>query len=244
LHARCELAAEDVLDALDQVIGHPLLTLVSLMDHTPGQRQWRGAAENFRPMQERNHKWTDEEWCNIVQGLQRDHVRLAAPNRREILVRAKAMNLPMASHDDTLSEHIDEAVRDGILISEFPTTQLAAECARHAGMSIVMGAPNVMRGSHSGNVSALELADAGTLDILCSDYLPMSLIQGAFRLSQRCHWPLPRALATVTTTPARVIGLLDRGAVMTGMRADFVRVVIEGDMPIPTETYVEGVRVA
>ena len=93
--------------------------------------------------------------------------------------------LPVASHDDTTLEHVEEAASAGIVISEFPTTMQAARAAREAGLVILMGAPNMVLGrSHSGNVSALELARVGLLDVLSSDDVPNSLLHGAFLLHQ------------------------------------------------------------
>ena len=141
-------------------------------------------------------------------------------NRRAILDRW-AKRGPVASHDDTTPEHVDEAVADNIMISEFPTTLVAAEAARAAGMRTVMGAPNVVRGgSHSGNVSAIDLAEAGLLDALSSDYAPISLVHAAFALHERVGLSLPDAIATISANPADMLGLDDRGRIAPGLRGD------------------------
>ena len=112
-------------------------------------------------------------------------------------------------------------------------------------MSIVMGAPNLVKNeSHSGNVSASDLANRDLLDILSSDYIPSSLLQAAFLLYERESWPLPKAMATVTSTPAAVIGLTDRGKIEIGKRADVLRVRGGRRGPVVIETYVEGKRVS
>ena len=101
----------------------------------------------------------------------------------------------MASHDDTLVEHVEEALGNGIAISEFPTTMEAARHASENGMLVLMGAPNVVRGgSHSGNISALEIAQAGYLGSLSSDYVPVSLLEAAFALSEGGDMSLPAAV--------------------------------------------------
>jgi alpha-D-ribose 1-methylphosphonate 5-triphosphate diphosphatase len=121
----------------------------------------------------------------------------------------------------------------------------AARAARERGLATVMGAPNVVRGgSHSGNVSALQLAKEGLLDILSSDYVPSSLMMAAFQLVREAGWPLPRAIATVSDAPAKAVGLEDRGAIDVGLRADIVRVGLSGALPVPRATYVRGARAA
>ena len=121
----------------------------------------------------------------------------------------------------------------------------AAQASRGHGMAILMGAPNVVRGgSHSGNVSALDLAEDGLLDILSSDYVPMSLIHGAFLLARaEVGLDLPAAVRTVSATPAARVGLDDRGRIATGLRADVVRVRDTGDMPLVRGVWSLGDRV-
>ncbi len=168
-----------------------------------------------------------------------------APEQSERVVdfcREKA--LPLASHDDTLAAHIEEAVRIGVTISEFPTTLEAARAAKEAGLAVTMGAPNLVRGgSHSGNVSALEVAREGCLDCLSSDYVPASLIYGAWLLHQRAGWSLGEALKTVTENPARCGGLTDRGRLVPGLRADLIRVKIINDRPIVKSVWTAGRQV-
>jgi alpha-D-ribose 1-methylphosphonate 5-triphosphate diphosphatase len=244
LHLRCEVATDDVLDAFDELSSHPHLHLASVMDHTPGQRQWQDPAK-WRQYQERNGKWSDERMATALVELADQQERFAHAHRRAIIERCNALGVPVASHDDTLVEHVEEAAEDGIAISEFPTTLAAAEAARRRGLATVMGAPNVVRGgSHSGNVSALELARDGLLDILSSDYVPSSLLMAAFDLSRVAGWTLPRAMATVSSTPAAAAGLNDRGAIEPGLRADIVRVSLAGTMPVPKATYLRGKRIA
>jgi alpha-D-ribose 1-methylphosphonate 5-triphosphate diphosphatase len=244
LHLRCEVATDDVLDAFDELSEHPHLHLASVMDHTPGQRQWQDPAK-WRQYQERNGRWSDEKMASALVELADQQERYAHAHRRAIIERCGRLGIAVASHDDTLVEHVKEAAEDGIAISEFPTTLAAARAAREFGLSLVMGAPNVVRGgSHSGNVSALELANESLLDILSSDYVPSSLLMAAFELHRLAHWPLPRAVATISATPARAAGLIDRGAIEPRLRADIVRVGLAGTMPVARATYREGKRIA
>ncbi|SAK44731.1 phosphonate metabolism PhnM protein [Caballeronia arationis] len=244
LHLRCEVATPDVVEIFDSLSAHPLLQLASVMDHTPGQRQWHDPVQ-WRRYQERNGKMTDERANEVVETLTAHQRRFAALHREQIVSRCKSLGVALASHDDTLVEHVEEAARDGIVLSEFPTTRAAAQAAHAHGIATIMGAPNVVRGgSHSGNVSALALAQEGLLDILSSDYVPSSLLIGAFELVEKAGWTLPRAIATVSSAPARAAGLTDRGTIAPGLRADFVRVVTAGALPVPRATYRRGERVS
>ena len=243
LHLRCEIATADVVEVFDSLCKHPLLRLASVMDHTPGQRQWHDR-EQWRRFQERNGKLTDEHVTTALAELADEQERYADAHRREIVARCKTLGVPVASHDDTLVEHVAQAAAEGIVLAEFPTTRIAAETAREYRISTIMGAPNIVRGgSHSGNVSALELAKADLLDILSSDYVPSSLLTAVFDLVDKAGWTLPRAMATVSAEPARTAGLHDRGAIAPGLRADFVRVTMLDTLPVPRATYREGARI-
>ena len=151
-----------------------------------------------------------------------------------------------ATHDDATEAHIKEAITLGATISEFPTTVAAASAASNAGMSTILGGPNVVRGgSHSGNVSAADLSDKGLLDALSSDYVPSSLLYGAFLLSDKQGLSLPDAIATVTTNPARMVNFNDRGEIKAGLRADLIQVKRCTDgTPIVRKTFNLGERVA
>lgn len=243
LHLRCEVSDEGVLDLFDRMADHPLVRLVSLMDHTPGQRQFADIQMYRRFTRGKN--WTDAEFEEHLRDRMRQHARHAGPNRARILAMCRERGIPLASHDDTVPAHVDEAAEDGLTVSEFPTTLAAAERARLRGLAIVMGAPNVVRGgSHSGNVSALELAEVGLLDGLSSDYVPASLLHAAFVLHGRAGVPLPEAVACVTLRPAGMVGLSDRGAVEPGLRADLVRVRVVDDLPVVRAVWRGGVRVS
>jgi alpha-D-ribose 1-methylphosphonate 5-triphosphate diphosphatase len=243
LHLRCEIATADVVEVFESLCNHPLLRLASVMDHTPGQRQWHDR-EQWRRFQERNGKLTDEHVTTALAELAVEQERYADAHRREIVARCKTLGLPVASHDDTLVEHVEQAAAEGIVLAEFPTTRIAAEAAREHRISTIMGAPNIVRGgSHSGNVSALELAKADLLDILSSDYVPSSLLTAVFELVEKAGWTLPRAMARVSAEPARTAGLHDRGAIAPGLRADFVRVTMLDTLPVPRATYREGARI-
>lgn len=241
LHLRCEICDPHVMEMFEPYADEETLRLVSLMDHTPGQRQFSDY-EKYREYY-KCLDWSDEKFAALVTQLRDEQEENAARYRAMLLNMCHRRNIPVASHDDTTVEHVQEAVREGITISEFPTTMEAAQKARDEGLGIVMGAPNVVRGgSHSGNVSAQELAEKGLLDILSSDYVPASLLHGAFMLHFALDVPLHETLATVTTNPARLLKLEDRGALEEGRLADVVRVKVVDEVPVVRSVWRGGER--
>lgn len=242
LHLRAEVASDTVLEQLDQFIDHPLVSLVSLMDHTPGQRQWHDL-DKWKRFYSRYY--SAEELDGQVAHLLDRQERFSAANRRSVVEACRQRGIALASHDDTTEAHVDEAHADGIVISEFPTTRAAAAAARARGMATVMGSPNVVKGgSHSGNASAGELAEEGLLDGLASDYVPISMVHGAFLLHEKHGLPLPAAIAMVSRNPARMVGLDDRGEIAPGKRADLVRVRAVDGIPAVLGVWRQGRPVA
>jgi len=173
------------------------------------------------------------------------HHRNAVKHRSEIVSRAQARALPIASHDDATHGHVQEAVANGMTIAEFPTTHEAASASREAGLAILMGAPNlVLGGSHSGNIAAIDLLRAGHVDILSSDYVPASLMESVFKLpSSGIGISLPQAVRLATLNPARAVGLGDRGEIAPDRRADLVRVRTVDGAAVVRAVWREGQRV-
>jgi alpha-D-ribose 1-methylphosphonate 5-triphosphate diphosphatase len=242
LHLRCEICDPHVLEMFEPCSREQTLRLVSLMDHTPGQRQFEDEGK-YREYYE-SRGWTDEEFRTYRQEMAEAQARYSAPHRRAILDRCRELGVPVASHDDTIAAHVEEAHQEGISITEFPTSLEAAERARELGLKSVMGAPNIVRGgSHSGNISAMVLAEQGLLDCLSSDYVPASLLHGAFVIRDTLSVSLAEALATVTSGPAEMLGLPDRGAVAPGLRADLVQVRVVDGYPVVRRVWRGGRRV-
>jgi len=240
-HFRCELSDAGLLDLAQRHIDNPALRLVSMMDHTPGQGQWHNL-EIYRAFRRKKNGqvWSDEEWDVYIAGRLQSQALHVTPSRAWIADAARARAVPMASHDDTTIADVDRAHADGIAISEFPTTMEAARRAHELGMQNVMGAPNiVLGGSHSGNVSAMALADEGLLDILTSDYVPASMLHAAFILAQR-GLELHDAIAMVSSRPAAALGFTDRGQVAAGLRADLLRVRVVDGLPVIGGIWVAG----
>ena len=224
LHVRCELPAPNTIDLFAPFHDHPRLSLLSLMDHTPGQRQWENI-DVARVYYTGKKGWSNEKFERQVLHAGDLQARYAAPHRAYFVNYCQSHGIALASHDDTTPEHVHQAHAEGASMSEFPTTLLAARTAHAHGLLTVMGGPNVVRGgSHSGNVAAADLARHGLLDILSSDYVPGSLLSAAMRLVDDNILTLPQAIATVTHKPAQATGLKDRGQIAVGLRADLIQV--------------------
>ncbi len=242
LHLRCELIGDDLIENISPHLSRKELRLMSVMDHTPGQRQWRDL-EKYKTYYGLEGA-SEQELTERTRRLQAKQMKNARKNLEEVVALCQALLLPIASHDDTTVEHVRENVGYGVGISEFPTTLEAAREARRHGLFVVMGAPNIVRGgSHSGNVSATELAKAGLLDILSSDYMPASLLHAAFMLPELIGVSLQKALETVTVNPAKAVGLLDRGELVPGKRADAAQVRLVDGIPVVRAVWRSGQRV-
>ena len=244
-HLRCEVPSPNVVEALEDFLARHPARLVSLMDHTPGQRQFRDLEKYFIYYQGKTGQ-SEHELADVVRERQRVGRTRAQAHRPQVVALAHAHGLTLASHDDTTLDDVALASREGVRIAEFPTTHEAAAASRDAGMATVMGAPNVVRGgSHSGNASARDLAEAGLLDILSSDYVPAALLMAAFHLADAPSiGGLAGAVRLVTKNPAEAAGLVDRGEIGVGRRADLVRVRAHHGEPVARAVWREGVRVA
>jgi alpha-D-ribose 1-methylphosphonate 5-triphosphate diphosphatase len=188
----------------------------------------------------------NDDWFNHhVQSEREKQKKYAGPNRRELVAMLQDTGIPTASHDDASPDHIAEAQRDGITISEFPTTLEAAQAARNAGIQSIMGAPNViLGGSQSGNLSAAEAARHGLVDALSSDYAPVSLFHAVFQLARELEIPLHESASWISSRPAEMANLIDRGSLAPGKRADLVEIALIGDTPCVVRVWREGKRVA
>jgi len=224
LHVRCELPAPNTIDLFEPFQGHPRLSLISLMDHTPGQRQWENI-EQARIYYTGKKGWSQQKFEQQVVLASQLQAEYSEPHRQYFVDYSRTHGIALASHDDTTAAHVQQAHAEGASMSEFPTTVAAAREAHKHGLRNVMGGPNVVRGgSHSGNVAAVDLARLGLLDILSSDYVPGSLLSAVMCLVEQGVMTWPEAVATVTSTPARATGLSDRGAIEAGLRADLIQV--------------------
>lgn len=248
IHLRCEVSASDVLEHFDDFRTDPKVRLASLMDHAPGQRQFQ-TIEQYTLYYRKKRNLSDSDFERFIAYRLEESSLYAAPHRKAIVEACTKRGIALASHDDATIEHVEESKGFGVRLAEFPTSFEAAQASHHAGMAVLMGAPNVVRGkSHSGNISARTLADEGVLDVLSSDYVPLSLIHAPFVLAadESSSITLPQAIRMVSARPARAVGLDDRGRIASGLRADLVRVRVRDDrsVPIVKSVWREGRRVA
>jgi len=242
IHIRCELTGDDVVSEIEPWVGSPLVRLGSLMDHTPGQRQWRNLEDLKRYTVGSGEKSLDEHERDVLVRMETGPINCAR-NWPLVVEMFASRGIPIATHDDTTEEDVIAGVASGAVISEFPTTIEAAAAAHRYGLATIAGAPNVVRGgSHSGGVSAADLAKHSLLDGLSSDYVPASLMQAVLTLVRRDGVSLPAAMGMVTWRVADMLHLSDRGRLDVGQQADIIRFRDAGGTPIIRGVWHKGER--
>ncbi|OYW59465.1 MAG: phosphonate metabolism protein PhnM [Rhodobacterales bacterium 12-65-15] len=243
LHLRAEVCSETLVKELAAFGPEDQIGIVSLMDHTPGQRQFRDISK-LKDYYTGKYGLSEADWIEHVTTQKALRSRLGDVHEAAVVAEARRFGAVLASHDDTTADQVRTSAAHGVHFAEFPTTVEAATACRAQGIKVMMGGPNLIRGgSHSGNVAAKDLAEAGLLDILSSDYVPSSLLSGALLLGDL--WgDVARGIATVTTAPTRATGLDDRGALKVGLRADVIRVARVGRAAALRGVWVAGQRVS
>lgn len=244
LHLRCEVSHHGVVSLFEKLADTPSVNLVSVMDHSPGQRQFTNM-DKYRTYYQGKFHLTNDEMDVFIKTQKDNALRYSDTHRKKIVDICRQRNIPLASHDDATAEHVQESVSCGMTIAEFPTTKTAAELSHQKNMYVMMGAPNVVRGgSHSGNIAAHELAASGVLDILSSDYCPASILHAAFTLADLDNdYDVAKAIRTVTYNPAKAAGLMDRGEIAINKRADFLLVNTIDQYPVVNKVWAQGQRV-
>lgn len=243
LHLRAEVCSETLIADLDKFGPEDRIGIVSLMDHTPGARQFRDMSK-LKDYYIGKHGISDADWDDHVSAQLALKDRLGEAHEAATVAAALRYGAVLASHDDTETGHVRQSAEHGAQFAEFPTTIEAAQACRDHGIKVMMGAPNLIRGgSHSGNVAARDLAEADLLDIVSSDYVPSSLLSAALLLGD--IWgDVARGVATVTAAPADAAGLADRGHLVLGARADIIRVTRIGTAGAVRGVWAQGRRVA
>ncbi|NDR58079.1 alpha-D-ribose 1-methylphosphonate 5-triphosphate diphosphatase [Aliiruegeria sabulilitoris] len=223
LHLRAEVCSQTLVQEMAEFGPQDRVGIVSLMDHTPGQRQFRDLSK-LKAYVQGKHGLSDDGFEEHVVHMKGLREKYGALHERVAVEEARRYVAVLASHDDTLADHVETSAAQGVRLAEFPTTRAAAAACHERGIAVMMGAPNLIRGgSHSGNVAAQDLAEADLLDILSSDYVPSALLTAALILGDL--WgDVARAVRTVTRAPADVVDLHDRGRIEIGARADVIRV--------------------
>lgn len=244
LHLRCELPAEEMPGMLQHVLHDKLVRMLSIMDHSPGiGGQYKDEVRYRRMRAAEGHD--NDVINNTIAEMKRAHQTNYAPNRSWVTAQAKSRGLPLASHDDATREDILRNEADGISIAEFPVSMEAAKEAKARNMRVIAGAPNIVRGgSHSGNVSVMELVREKLLDALASDYVPASMLEAAMTTVLQGALSMPHAVALITSGPADIARLTDRGRIAPGQRADLIQVRFYGELPVIRSVWREGQRIA
>lgn len=243
IHLRAEVCSETLIEEMDEFGPDDQVGIVSLMDHTPGQRQFRDISKFEHYVRGKNNMAAEgfAEYCDFLCGLQQKY---GAAHEQAAVKAAARYGAVLASHDDTTADQVAQSHAYGIKLAEFPTTVEAAQACADSGIANIMGAPNLVRGgSHSGNVAASELAKQNLLDVLSSDYVPAALLMGALLLGDEWN-DVARGMATVTSAPAQHAGLTDRGTLAQGQRADLVRFGRMGRAPLVRGVWSVGEQVA
>jgi alpha-D-ribose 1-methylphosphonate 5-triphosphate diphosphatase len=242
LHLRAEVCSETLIPELEKFGPEDRIGIVSVMDHTPGARQFRDLAQ-LQKYVIGKHGISPLEFDEHVANQKALTQKYGAAHELAAVNAARRYGAVLASHDDTDVGHVDRSAENGAQFAEFPTTLAAAKACQAHGIKVMMGAPNLIRGgSHSGNVAAQDLALADCLDIVSSDYVPSSLLSSALMLGDL--WGnMARGVATVTSAPAAAVGLADRGQLVPGARADVIRVARVGATGAVRGVWSSGKRV-
>jgi len=236
IHLRAEICSETLVEEFEEFSPDDRIGIVSMMDHTPGQRQFSDLSK-FETYVRGKQGFEDQEFCDYIDFQNGLQSQFGARHEAATVEAARRLGATLASHDDTTQDQVETSHRHGVTLAEFPTSIDAADACHAHGIATIMGAPNLIRGgSHSGNVAAAELAQLDRLDILSSDYVPSGLLMAAVQLGDL--WDdLPRGIATVTARPAEAVGLTDRGALRIGLRGDVIRFAVLDGTPVLQETW-------
>jgi alpha-D-ribose 1-methylphosphonate 5-triphosphate diphosphatase len=242
VHCRYEITDETGLPILKQLLNEDSMHMISMMDHTPGQGQFKDMAA-YRDYLTLTYKKTADE-VNVIVERKLEAASGAFSRMEELAQAAHAAGISVASHDDDSADRVETMSGIGADISEFPITLEAAQAARAAGMSTIFGAPNILRGkSQSGSMKAIDAIHEGVADCLCADYAPASLIVSVFRIPELSDLDLPAAIRLVTSNPAKAARLTDRGEIALGKRADLIAVSMPGGLPQVSNVWSNGTQV-
>ncbi|WP_035881543.1 alpha-D-ribose 1-methylphosphonate 5-triphosphate diphosphatase [Cupriavidus metallidurans] len=239
IHCRYEVTDNAAVPVLEMLMAEGVVDLLSVMDHSPGQGQFK-TLDAYLSYMMGNHGMSREEAADAAA---KKSAELAGATERvnRLVSKAHELGIPTASHDDDSPQRIAAMHALGVRMSEFPINVETAQAASAHALPTILGAPNVLRGkSQSGSMRAIDAIHAGVGHILCSDYQPSTLIAAAFAASRLADLPLDRALALVTSNPADACLLDDRGRLAPGKRADVIAVGSVAGQPMVTHTWSAG----
>ena len=242
VHARYEITDPTAPATLHELLSNDEVHLMSFMDHTPGQGQFK-SIDAYRNFQARTYKKDAAEFEALL-AEKLEQGKGAVARMEQLAQTARGLGIPLASHDDDRPEKIDVVKALGVAVSEFPINLETAQTARAAGLSTLFGAPNILRGkSQSGSMRALDAVMQGVADCLCGDYSPAALLPAVMQLPSLANISLHEAVSLVTSNPARAVGLHDRGVIAPGKRADLLAVRYLGGLPQAARVWSEGIAV-
>ena len=240
MHARFELDSLGMVDTVKDHIENERVHLLSFMDHTPGQGQYRDI-ENYRHTMKGYQDLSDEEINQQIEN-KKEMNRLSVEEMEKMSELARSKGIAVASHDDDATKKIDFNESLNTSISEFPITMEVAKYAHGKGMYTLAGAPNIMLGgSHSGNLNAKDAIMEGCISILCSDYYPPAMLHSVFKLHREADYPLVEGFKLITLNPAKAVQMDDEiGSIEAGKKADINIIRLFDDYPTITECIVNG----
>jgi len=242
VHCRYEITDETGLPILKKLIEDKAMHLISMMDHTPGQGQFKDMAAYSNYLTRTYKKTTDE--IEVILERKLEAATGAFARMEELAYAAHAAGISVASHDDDSIERVETMNSIGADISEFPITLEAAQAAKASGMYTVFGAPNILRGkSQSGSMKAIEAIHEGVADCLCADYSPASLIVAIFKIPELSNLDLAAAIRLVTKNPAKAARLEDRGEIAVGKRADLIAIDMPAGLPQVSQVWSKGISI-
>jgi alpha-D-ribose 1-methylphosphonate 5-triphosphate diphosphatase len=244
IHARYEILEADIISTLVQLLDENRVDLLSLMDHTPGQGQFRNTDYLYEYYTKAAHL-SRAEVDEMVERRLAKKRRFDDGHIRELVQACHHKQLPIASHDDDTEAKVNWVHDMGVQISEFPVTLKAAQTAKALGMNVLMGAPNIIFGrSLSDNLSGREAVSTGCCNVIGSDYSPSSLLHAVFKLHHLGLGTLPELIGMITREPAKAIGKADQiGSIREGFSADLVLVDSSGQTPRVIQTFIDGHQV-
>jgi alpha-D-ribose 1-methylphosphonate 5-triphosphate diphosphatase len=241
IHLRYEIIHLAGLELAEQLVSGGAVDYLSFMNHAPGQGQYR-IPGSFEAYVMKNQGVDRETVKSIADNALQMQEAIDWSRLRKLADNAISRGIAIASHDDDAMDKIDEAIRLGVTVSEFPLNLETARYAAKRNIYVCVGAPNVVRGgSHDKNMSAIEAIKDGSAHILCSDYLPSSLLPAVFKVADT-GMSLPEAVQMATLNPARAMGIAAQaGSIACGKQADLLLVQRQDDgYPCIRRTIVNG----
>jgi len=240
IHARFEVTDHGAIPHLERLLRAGRIQLLSFMDHSPGQGQYRDEAA-FRNYYGKVYKMSDEQLTHVLDRKEAAHRNGLSEAVSAMASLCRELGVPMASHDDDTEAKIDWCLSEGVAMSEFPIDLATARTARQKGLPTCLGAPNLVRGgSQAGNLSVRTALEDGCGDIFCSDYLPLSILHAIFMAADTGLRSLPEAVAMASLNPARALGMPDTGSIEVGKFSDLLWVKHRHGHPDLLRTWVGG----